>query len=523
MSFVDAAPELGVTAMALAARGLERLRGEPLLREGFPGAGLQVEPLIGSEWECEYYVDLGSRWARDERSGVEGFIIKAAVVERCDRGGRLVERVLHPVTGSRGGVMPLLPVVGDERAKQAASYLAELALALALARRGGPSGGDALVVRHGALLQQIGIYFNTRVYNVDCDELRAVLLYSLMDKGEASEIAALSAVASPSDPKRRCNAGIAAALLLERIKEEVGGGSSIVAVAEDLERTRYMTLHLAALAAEEYSRRDRLTAALLFSDVVEEARACMSWWGVDMADVRYGLPRVFEKVLARSLDPGASDPPEALREAAKSLGYGGLVGAFYRSQVLDRLGVSSDVEPLMMYRFLFGPRVDVATRPIDKGGLVEPPALESFRLNIGDSSVAGMDEERVGRAVRGFMMSYIFLDPTPTCEDLRALASRLGGPSSLQLVAEMVKVRHPVKLEYVEGQRSVEKIVSHIYTQAQATLYGAPAPLIVADQWSRVTGWDVSALRALLESLGRRVVPYSTFLRTFSLRRRLIS
>ena len=67
------------------------------------------------------------------------------------------------------------------------------------------------------------------------------------------------------------------------------------------------------------------------------------------------------------------------------------------------------------------------------------------------------------------------------------------------------------------------KVVSHIYTQAQATLYGAPPPMIVVDQWSRVAGWEASALRSLLESLGRRVVPYSTFLRTFAVRRRYMS
>ncbi|MCE4612188.1 MAG: hypothetical protein F7B17_09485 [Desulfurococcales archaeon] len=522
MSYVETAPGLGVLALAAAGRALELRRGEDILRNGFPGSGVQLEPLLGSEWECEYFVDLGSRLARDERSGVEGFIMKAAVLERCYRGGRLVERILHPMVRGEGGSLPLLPVVGDERSKQAASYIAEIALALSLARRGGPSGGRVLVVRHGALLQQVGIYFNTNVYNMDCSALESVLLYSLMDRAEAHEVAVLSRAGRGGD--RSCNAGAASIRLLEALKREARDGSAdIVAVAEDLERTRYLTLHLAASIAEEYSRGGSLNASQLLGEALEEAMECIRWTGLKPSEVRYEIPRTLEEVLARTINPEADDPAATLRDVGGKLGYRGLVSHFYRGQLLDRLGVLSDVEPLMVYRFLYGPREDVATRPIDKGRIVEAPAIESYRVNLEGVEPPGFSESRVVETLRGFMMTYITLDPTPTCRDLKELSGRIGLSLEPSLLAEMVKVRHPIKLEYVEGSRSVGKVVSHIYTQAQATLYGAPPPMIVVDQWSRVAGWEASALRSLLESLGRRVVPYSTFLRTFAVRRRYMS
>ncbi len=247
--------------------------------------------------------------------------------------------------------------------------------------------------------------------------------------------------------------------------------------------------------------------------------------GLSVQDARYDIPRSLEDVMASTIDPSTEDPARTLREAAVERGFSGLIESFYRGQLLDRLGVASDVEPLMVYRFLYGPREASSTPIHDKVELVEPPVVASFNSNrIGEYAAVTVGEAEVSNAVKGFKFTYVTPDPTPTCSELAELSSRLGpstpGPHAL---ADLVKVRHPVKLELIDSGRDPGRLVSHIYTQAQVTLYGVPAPLIVVDQRSRVTEWDTSTIKSLLEALGRRVVPYSTFIRDFSTRRKYMT
>lgn len=517
----EVAPEWGSLAIAIAARALELGDGEEVIRWG-QAVGEQREPLLGVEWECEYYVDLGARSARALRGGAEGFVLKGAVLERCERDGRIAEIVLHPAIKNprTGSLMHLFPVVGGERLRQAAVYLVELGLTISLARR--PPRGRALVVRHGALLQQIASYFN-KVYDIDCSRLRSLLLYAGLSPDEAREVEERSKMLRPEMREQTCNAGLAVVHLLAKLKEEARH-SDIVAVAEDLSRTRYLSLLIAAKTAAAYSRR-KFIAASLFMEAVEEAASCLSSMGLNIQDVRYEIPMRLEEVMAFTIDSSTKDPVKTLREAAGKHGFPGLIESFYRGQLLDRLGVASDVEPLFIYRYLYGPREASSTPIHDKGELVEPPVVASFNSNkIGEHAAATIREADVSKAVKGFKFTYIIPDPTPTCSDLAKLSRRLGpsipGP---QTIADLVKVRPPVKLELVDSGRDPRKLVSHIYTQARVTLYGVPAPLIVVDQRSRVTEWDASTIRSLLETLSRRVVPYSTFIRDFSTRRKYMT
>lgn len=519
----EVAPEWGSLALAIAARALEVRDGEEVIRWMGQAPGEQREPLLGVEWECEYHIDIGARSVRALRGGLEGFVLKGAVLERCERDGRISERILHTTIkdASTGSMVPLLPVVGGERLRQTAVYLVELGLTLSLA--GHTRRGRALVVRHGALLQQIASYFN-QVYDMDCSLLRLLLLYAGLDPIEARKVEDHSMILRPGRRGQICNAGLAVVHLLTRLKEEARD-SDIAAVAEDLSRTRYLSLLIAAKTAAAYSRGEPLTAASLFTEAVEEAAPCLSSMGLSVQDARYDIPRSLEDVMASTIDPSTEDPARTLREAAVERGFSGLIESFYRGQLLDRLGVASDVEPLMVYRFLYGPREASSTPIHDKGELVEPPVVASFNSNrIGEYAAVTVGEAEVSNAVKGFKFTYVTPDPTPTCSELAELSSRLGpstpGPHEL---ADLVKVRHPVKLELIDSGRDPGRLVSHIYTQAQVTLYGVPAPLIVVDQRSRVTEWDASTIKSLLEALGRRVVPYSTFIRDFSTRRKYMT
>jgi len=479
----ELAPEWGVLALAMAARGLE-YRGVELVRWSGEPVGEQRERLLGVEWDCEYYVDFGALGVRALRGGGEGFVLKGAVLERCDAGPRVRERVLHPVVEAEGSRLSYLPVVGGERLRQAAVYISELGVTLSLARR-----GRVLVVRHGALLQQIASYFN-RVYDVDCDLLEVVLRYSLLGDEDVREIVRESRIRRPGSRGNTCNAGLAILSLLRRLKEEASH-ATIAAVAEDLSRTRYLSLLVAAEAALAYAREPGLNASTLLEPAVEEAGGCLAHMGLSPQDARYDLARSLEELMASTLDPGASDSSAAVRGAAAGLGRDGVIEAFYRGQLMDRLGVSSDVETLMVYRFLYGPRDEPVTAVHDKGALVYPPLKASMASNrIPEHSEHSVSEYDALEAVSGFKFLYLTPDPTPTCRDLESVSERLGRHVLEPLAAaDLVKVRHPVKLEFVDSGRGIEKLVSHVYTQAIATLYGVPAPLIVVDQRSRVTEW----------------------------------
>ncbi|MEB3860060.1 MAG: hypothetical protein LRS43_02490, partial [Desulfurococcales archaeon] len=174
----EAAPLYSGASIVVAARGLENKTGRELSVARREGVGLQRTPLLGKAWGCEYYVDTGSRGIRSTRGVEEGFLLKASVLERCYCDGRLEERILYPFST---GSPPYLVLTGSDRQRQAAVYIAELALILALARRGEKCGGPPLVVKHGSLLQRIDVYFNP-VFDMPPRIARTVLSYSTLDK-----------------------------------------------------------------------------------------------------------------------------------------------------------------------------------------------------------------------------------------------------------------------------------------------------------------------------------------------------
>ncbi len=507
----DASPEWGGLALALAARGVEEFGGASLIRGGWSGLG-QVEPLLGVRWECEYFIDVGARGYRGTRGGVEGFVLKAAVLERCWAGDRVRERILYPLIGSGG--YSFLPVVGGERQRQASLYLAELGIMLSIAlgeQPPGSPGGRRLVVRHGALLQQFGTYFN-RVFDMPCRSVEAVLRYSGLPLEVVYSVRDESIVRRGGHGEA-CNPGLAAVALLSRLGRV--DGATIAAVSEDLSRSRQLSTYTLLGVMESYPR--GLHADALIKRAISRA-GCAEDLVEEPGRTAHDMAALLESMLA-SLFSSSRPPWEVLEEEASKQGRGDLVLAIYRGQALERLGVKSDVDVMMLYRYLFGPEELAGTPPLSKKTLVEPPAVASYGSNRLEDAT-GIPAERSLSGLPEVMFTYIFTDRIPSCQTLARHAERMG--MTPRELAELVQVRHPIRLEYIPGGDSVD-LARHIYTQSQATHFGVPSPLIVVDQRSRVNEWEAAALASLLESLGRRIVPYSTFIRDFATRRRYMS
>lgn len=503
----DAPPEWGGLAVALAARGLEEHGVSRLISDGWRGLG-QREPLLGVAWDCEYFIDVGARGYRGTRGGVEGFVLKAAVLERCWRGDRIRERILYPLIG--GGGYSFLPVVGGERQRQASLYLAELGIMLAIALGEQPPGGGEgrrLVVRHGALLQQFGTYFN-QVFDMPCRRMEAVLRYTGLPLEEVYSIRD-AAVATRRDRGEACNPGAAALAILSRLSRV---DATIAAVSEDLSRSRHLAVHtlLGVLAA--YSR--SIHVDTLVKRAISGA-PCLGDLLDDPGTAAHDMSKIMEGILA-SLFSSSQDrnPWEVLEEASRA-SLDEQVLAVYRGQALERMGVKSDVDVLMLYRYLYGPEDLTATPPLSKSMLVEPLAIASYNTNKMEDAL-GAPAARIRELLSRVDFTYIFTDRIPSCTTLAGYAERMG--VTPREVADLVQVRHPVRLEYIPDKHTVD-LARHVYTQSQATHFGVPAPLIVVDQRSRVNEWEAAALASLLENLGRRIVPYSTFIRDFATRR----
>ncbi len=506
----DAPPEWGGLALALAARGVEETGGASLIRGGWSRLD-QAEPLLGVRWDCEYFIDVGARGYRGTRGGVEGFVLKAAVLERCWAGDRVRERILYPLIGEGG--YSFLPVVGSERQRQASLYLAELGIMLSIAlgeQPPGSPGGRRLVVRHGALLQQFGTYFN-RVFDMPCRSMEAVLRYSGLPLEVVYSVRDESIVRR-SGQGEACNPGLAAVALLSRLGRVEG--ATIAAVSEDLSRSRQLSTYVLLGVMESYPR--GLHADALIKRAISRA-GCTEDLVDEPGRVAHDMAALLETMLA-SLFSSSRPPWEVLEEASR-LGRDELVLAIYRGQALERLGVKSDVDVMMLYRYLFGPEDLAGTPLLSKKTLVGPPAAASYRSNKLEEAT-GVPAERRLSGLPEVEFTYIFTDRIPSCQTLARHAERMG--VSPRELAELVQVRHPIRLEYIPGGDS-EDLARHMYTQSQATHFGVPSPLIVVDQRSRVNEWEAAALASLLESLGRRIVPYSTFIRDFATRRRYMT
>ena len=513
-------------SLLVAARGAEAL-GARLFSRGWRPRG-DALPLLGSEWSCEYYIDTGSRSARSVSGVAEGFVIKTSILARCASEGGLRERVLYPLPR---GKPSFLVAEGGDRLRQAATYIVEVASALALASGearlpGGLDGWPRLVVRHGSLLQQVGVYTN-EVFSMDRDFAEALLRYSGLGEATARELVAEATLEVPGGPPR-VNAGVLAAAILRRLRGAVGGDASVAGVAEDTSRGRHLTLQ-ALLAVIERSGDELFREPVeLGVEELEEEPGCLG--DLDPEAAVAGLLNAVDRYAAHlrnAIYGGLLDrEPQSRREAralyselAQRLSQdpGGLVRRAYERQVLTRyFSLASDTHFILAYNYLFaGTEGLAATERMSKSMLVAP-LLEANVESKGIHEMGGPSPGEAARWVEGVEYRYVNPEPPPPCRRLARESRRLG--LDRRILAELVSVKPPLRLEYYASDARRDLVDTKVALAAAATQYGVPSQLLVVDSRSRIDEWDLGALRQLLEEKARRAMPYSTFIRDFATR-----
>ncbi|MCE4612361.1 MAG: hypothetical protein F7C07_00815 [Desulfurococcales archaeon] len=513
----EVAPLYSGASLVVASRGLENLNGRNLVIDRAGGFDRQKRPLLGEVWDCEYYVDTGSRSVRSTKGVEEGFLLKASVLERCYCGkGPLNERILYPF--SRGSP-PYLVITGSERQRQASVYVAELALILSLALNGGKCGGKPLVVKHGSILQRLDVYFNP-VFDMEPKTARTVLSYFTLDKSIVVDIVDWATISR--DGREVANPGLIAAALLGEIKKAVGRGASVIGLSEDTSAGRHLIAEALASLVEAHSAGNRLR------DIVEEginelkSHDCLdclsdvsgSYWAA--SSTRTGkIARDVEDYI-EDLVVKASGTPVQGSGSLRSW----FIKKIYEAQLLNNIGLANDSAFLMLYMYLYGHtirgRYYPATPLHSKSELYRPLIEKSFHERI-EAQKIPISLDSIIERIEGVSYIYVFPEKPPSCLDLMTKEEKLG--VDRRLLAEIVRVKPPVKVEVLEREKRKREALTHITTQATTTYYGVPPQLLVVDSRSRVSEWEMTALRSLVEELSRRVVPYSTFLRDFQTRR----
>ncbi|MEB3844158.1 MAG: hypothetical protein LRS48_00575 [Desulfurococcales archaeon] len=521
---VDVSPPWSGLGLAVLARGVEIRTGTPLVYEQSPLLRAQERPLIGPGglWSAEVYVDTGSRSARGLRGVEEGFVLKTSVLLRYWNGRELEERILYPYNTSAPSFLLLR---GDDRKRQASLYTAELAVAYSLlsgqARLPADVGIPRLVVRHGSLLQSLGTYFNP-VFDLDRKTAEALLLYTGIDKLEAQELVEQAVIRRGLAEK--VNPGLLAALILGRIKRIVEqGGGTILGLTEDVSRGRHLIASLLVGVLRESVIEGRVFRPELLIDEVAtsmgEGLSCLEDlypsgiddFSRDISDYFLAIARTIVKTRG-----GQAGSRYEVGRVLAGLDEQALTSMVYESQALNMVNLSSDSHFLLLYNYLFGsPPGQPSSVELDKSRLYTPRIRKSYseRIEAGEPVV---DWKDIGESISGVMLRYVFTERVPSCLELEEKAGRLG--IDRRLLAEIIRVVPPLRIEYFSNDRNWKEAARHVLTQALVTHYGVPPQLLVVDARSRVNEWEYSALTSMLEELSRRTMPYSTFIRDFSVR-----
>ncbi|MCE4624621.1 MAG: hypothetical protein F7C35_01980 [Desulfurococcales archaeon] len=520
---LEAIPSWSGLLLALAARGVELDSGELLVFDDNWNPRPQSEPLIGSVWAGEVFIDTGSRSARSLSGVEEGFILKTSILLRYWSGSTLEERILYPLSSGAPG---FLLVRGDDRKRQASLYVAELGMVLSILKGGLPVGldGPLLVVRHGSLLQSLGTYFN-KVFDLERRNAEAVLGYVGLDKATVKDIVDASTIRR--ELTERVNPGLMAAHILDMIKKiSAREGHTVLGITEDVSVGRHLLVTTLARIAQSsvssqgspsftiYNHIDRAIADLDAS----WREACLSDFDVENPrTIVYEGSRYLEAILQELA--GAKDRYAAAKTLA-DLSAEEVVRRIYERQILKYFNLSSDSHLIMLYNYLFKPpgKEYRASIEVDKSWLYRERIIKSFRERIiSDDREYHLDEDDIAGMVDGVSLRYILPEAAPSCPQLAVEARRLG--IDRRVLADLIRVIPPLRVEYLRGDPKLVKALNHVYTQALVTAYGVPPQLLVVDARSRVHEWEYSALASLLEALSRRVTPYSTFIRDFSVRR----
>ena len=526
-SLEETPPWSGV-ALVIAARGAERESGRSLVFDPGYRISPQDRPLIGRVWAGEVYIDTGSRTARSTSGVEEGFVLKTSVLLRQWDGEAVDERVLYPMGR---GIPGFLLVRGDDRMRQASLYVAELGMVLSVLRgttyRGLPEG-RLLVVRHGSLLQSLGAYFN-EVFDLDRSTAEMVLHYVGLDVRTVRELVGLSLVKRRM--AERVSPGLLAVQLLREIKREAEkAGHTVVGLTEDVSRGRHLVASiLAEVAVRSVPRSGAEILGVMGLVDLGSARflrgpaaeGCLrDLVGEPPERFRYEAAQYLEEVL-RGLT-GAQSYGDVVRELSEMAREGPrrerLVQLIYERQALKYFNLASDSHLMVIYHYLYAEpgTAHQASVEVDKSLLYTPRILKSYRERI--PQPRPLTEDEVSEAVEGFRLRYLFPEQPPGCLEIGRVAERLR--VDRRLLAELIRIIPPVRVEYPAGTQGLGEALRHIYTQSLVTTYGVPPQLLVVDARSRVHEWEYGALQEMLEEMERRVTPYSSFIRDFSVRRR---
>ncbi|MCE4628265.1 MAG: hypothetical protein F7C34_03850 [Desulfurococcales archaeon] len=529
-ALLDVSPSWSGLLLALAARGAELNSKRDLVFDRSLVVEPQTKPLIGDVWAAEAYIDTGSRSARSTSGVQEGFVLKTSILLRYWSQDGLEERILYPYNEAAPG---FLLVRGDDRKRQASLYIAELAAVLALLRDDRPIDvsidGPLLVVRHGSILQSIGAYFN-KVFDLDRKSALAVLQYAGLNKEVTRDL--VEAATVRRDVTEKVNPGVLAALLLGMIKDMVEkGGHTVIGLTEDVSVGRHLIVKILTDILREGTRPVRGEPRLSFYSLVDDGYydipreyrvECLSDFAIDPNSFVHEAANYLE-VVARSvaLDVKGRDVDrEIIAERIARESLEDIVERIYEKQVLRLFNLASDSHLLLLYNYLYRGDNDSynTSVEVDKSWLYMKRILKSYRERIKEEPP--IEDRELMNMTSGVRLRYLFIETAPSCKRIAEEASRLG--IDRRVLADMIRVIPPVRLEYYAGSKHIMEAMQHILAQSMATTYGVPPQLLVVDSRSRVNEWEYSALHAMLEELSKRIAPYSSFIRDFTTRTRHI-
>jgi len=469
-------------------------------------AGLGVpSPPVGPR--SVVFVDAGSRAVR--RGAGEASVVKLSVVMR-EAGSW---RVLHPaVPGGRR--LPFLVVDVGGPAREGLVYLVELASLLSWL-----DAGVEAAVKHGPL-QQVYFYLNRR-FDVPRRVVEAGLRYAGLGDGAVGEVLEGSELCGGRGVH---NLGLAMLAVLSRLREHAGRGAAVAGVVEDVSRSRVLLLSLVEEAVAGAWRRaggGPLASAaevggLLYGaavEALEEAAARAGYGGVDgfLGDCICGATGpadrgVFEGFVAAlagelrrytQMDPGSAPR--------------GLLG-LAASRLLQGVGDA----PLLSWLYYLGAGGGAAATVPRAGYVAFQAAVEELERRRRELVACRGGVEGLAGPLEAVRSFYLAPDPPPSCGELRGLS---GGAAPPCMVARALRVPVPFRVEALAPgpgawppRGPLGDVVGLLYWSARLAAYKYPAPLLLADRFSRVGPGEAEAAGLLAELLSRRRVPYSMVL-----------
>ncbi len=485
-----------------------------------------------------FYVDAGSR---GERAQADFYYLKLAVLARSNYRSQVEERVYHPLVKVGGDtVPPLLVGRGGERARQAASYVVELAALLALSRQG-PSllaseglgaPGRLILVRHGPLFQMVH-HYTSKPYIVDVDDAVRLLEYAGLEPPLRRDLIDESYACSEDGrnvDRNKVVLGLLAITTLERLIEgALKDEYAVAGLVEDVSQSRLLV---------------SATTARLVKSVLGRVSGTKSPVGLTahLADeMRNTALKGFHNQGARITECLSLDPGQLHQEADSRVEWSQLATALSQG-MLERFNKNledaevDELETIILWGRLAPDITDsellYTIYYIAGGGDLYPAAkplphrprllLARYYLTGPQGRAKCYSEEDVENRLRKLeRIVYQYAAPVrpPTCGEIMAMLSSQGlqGVSPYD-VAQLVSTPPAIRVEYVEGMPAVDELLALAIYPSRIVLYGYPPQLLVVDRFSRISPSETLAFRGIIEELAERVQPYTSFVRGWETR-----